>query len=61
MRYVHIENPGPHSQLIIENGPQPEFSDTQILVRVKSTALNRADIMQRYGKYPTTSWRIRYS
>ncbi|KTD09212.1 quinone oxidoreductase [Legionella gratiana] len=52
MRYVHIENPGPHSRLFIENGATPEYSDSQILVRVKATALNRADIMQRYGKYP---------
>ncbi|PWY56204.1 quinone oxidoreductase [Legionella qingyii] len=52
MRYVHIENPGPHNRLIIENGPKPECSKSQILVHVKATALNRADIMQRYGKYP---------
>ena len=52
MRYVHIENPGSHSRLVIENGPTLECSDCQILVRVKATALNRADLMQRYGKYP---------
>ncbi len=52
MRYVHIENPGPHNRLVIENGPKPEYSKSQILVRVNATALNRADIMQRYGKYP---------
>lgn len=52
MRYVHIENPGTHSRLIIENGPQPECGESQILVHIKATALNRADLMQRYGKYP---------
>lgn len=52
MRFVHIENPGIHSQLVIQNGPNPEYSHSQILVRVKTTSLNRADIMQRYGKYP---------
>lgn len=52
MRYVHIENPGAHSRLVIENGATPNYSDSQMLVRVKATALNRADIMQRYGKYP---------
>lgn len=30
----------------------PEPSDYQILVKVKATALNRADIMQRQGLYP---------
>lgn len=52
MRYIHIENPGPNSQLVITDGPTPEYTDTQILVQVKATALNRADIMQRFGKYP---------
>lgn len=52
MRYVHIENPGSYSRLTIENGPTPAYGESQILVRVKATALNRADLMQRYGKYP---------
>lgn len=52
MRYVHIENPGSYSRLTIENAPTPECKDSQILVQVKATALNRADLMQRYGKYP---------
>jgi NADPH2:quinone reductase len=52
MRYVHIENPGPHSRLAVKSGPLPECKDDQILVQVKATALNRADLMQRYGKYP---------
>ncbi|MDP3267561.1 MAG: NAD(P)H-quinone oxidoreductase [Legionella sp.] len=52
MRYVHIENPGKYSELIINSGPSPEYSDTQILIRVRATALNRADLMQRFGKYP---------
>lgn len=52
LRYVHIENPGPHSRLVIVDGPTPGYTDTQILVRVKATALNQADLMQRVGKYP---------
>lgn len=52
MRYVHIENPGPHSRLVIQNAPLPQYSKSQILVHVKATALNRADIMQRFGTYP---------
>lgn len=52
MRYVHIENPGSYSRLIIKDGPTPGYKDCQILVQVKATALNRADLMQRYGKYP---------
>lgn len=52
MRYVHIENPGAHSRLVIENCSMPKYSNSQIMVQVRATALNRADIMQRYGKYP---------
>lgn len=52
MRYVHIENPGSHSRLTIENAPLPQCQESQILVKVNATALNRADLMQRYGKYP---------
>ncbi|BCA95736.1 quinone oxidoreductase [Legionella antarctica] len=55
MRYIHIENPGPNNQLIISEGPKPKYSDSQILVQVRATALNRADLMQRSGKYPPPS------
>ncbi len=34
----------------VENPPKP--SETQVLVRVKASALNRADILQRQGFYP---------
>lgn len=52
MRYIHIKNPGPNSQLVIKHTSIPECQELQILVKVKATALNRADLMQRYGKYP---------
>lgn len=52
LRYIHIENPGIHSQLVIHEGQNPTYTDSQILVQVKATALNRADLMQRLGKYP---------
>ncbi|MDI1352747.1 MAG: NAD(P)H-quinone oxidoreductase, partial [bacterium] len=52
MRYVNIENPGSNNQLVIAEGPTPKYLDSQILVHVKATALNRADLMQRQGKYP---------
>ncbi len=52
MRYIHIENPGPKNHLVVMEGPNPNYNDSQILVRVRATALNRADLMQRLGKYP---------
>ncbi|HAT8317446.1 TPA: zinc-binding dehydrogenase [Legionella pneumophila subsp. pneumophila] len=52
LHYIQINNPGPHSELTLAEGPNPGFNESQILVRVKATALNRADLMQKYGKYP---------
>lgn len=52
MHYIHIENPGNNSTLQVLEGPNPTCGDSQILIRVKAIALNRADLMQREGKYP---------
>lgn len=52
MKYIHIEHLGHDTQLLISETPIPSYSDTQILVKVHATALNRADLMQRMGKYP---------
>lgn len=52
MRYVSIDNPGPESQLVIYEGEIPTCNKDQLLVRVKAAGLNRADLMQRQGKYP---------
>lgn len=52
MRYIYVENPGLHSHLVITEGPHPECRESQIIVKVNATALNRADLIQRLGKYP---------
>ena len=52
MRCVIINNPGPNSKMVVSNHPIPDFNEEQLLIRVKATALNRADLMQRQGKYP---------
>lgn len=52
MRYVHIKNIGPQSQLLIQEMPTPLCGNSQLLVQVKATAVNRADLIQRKGKYP---------
>lgn len=53
MRCILIENPGPQSHLIVCDVDTPSCKNDEILVRVKATALNRADILQRQGKYPS--------
>ncbi|GAC1517100.1 MAG: NAD(P)H-quinone oxidoreductase [Gemmatimonadaceae bacterium] len=52
MRAVVITRPGPADVLEIREVPRPEPVGTEVLVRVRSAALNRADLLQRAGRYP---------
>jgi tumor protein p53-inducible protein 3 len=51
MKAVVVNQPGGIDQLQISTRPQPECARHELLVRVKATSVNRADIMQRQGKY----------
>ena len=50
MRAVLIDAPGGADGLYLGEHPKPSPTDDELLVRV--TALNRADLLQREGKYP---------
>jgi len=52
MKAVQVINPGENASLKIDEFPTPEMAPHQVLVKVKATALNRADLLQRKGKYP---------
>ena len=52
MRAIATLTPGDASQLQIVDRPDPTVGPSQVLVHVAATALNRADILQREGKYP---------
>ena len=52
MQAVVITRPGGPEVLAVEERPTPTPGLGEILVRVHATALNRADLMQRGGKYP---------
>jgi NADPH:quinone reductase len=52
MRAVVITRPGGVEVLELREVPRPSPSHAQVLVRVHATALNRADILQRQGRYP---------
>ncbi len=41
-----------HNHLVIGNWEDPAIGEDDILVSAKSTALNRADLLQKIGKYP---------
>ena len=55
MRAVVITAPGGVEVLEIREVARPVPSYGQVLVRVHATALNRADVLQRQGRYPPPS------
>ena len=52
MKAVVITRPGGPEVLRVEERPRPEPGIGQIRVRVRTSALNRADLLQRAGNYP---------
>jgi len=52
MRAIVIREPGGPEVLELRDVPSPEPSRGEVRVRVRGTAVNRADILQRLGLYP---------
>lgn len=52
MRAVVAEQPGGVEALRIVDRPVPVPADDEVLVAVRATSVNRADVMQRQGNYP---------
>jgi putative PIG3 family NAD(P)H quinone oxidoreductase len=52
MKAIVISQPGGPEVLKLMDVPEPVAGPEDLLVRVKTTALNRADLLQRAGSYP---------
>ncbi len=52
MQAIRVRQPGGPEQLYLGAYPEPVPGEGELLVRVEATALNRADLMQREGRYP---------
>src|SRR5678816_3063390 len=52
MRAIAITKPGGPDVLTVVERPQPEPARGEVRVRVRATAVNRADLLQRMGAYP---------
>ncbi len=52
MKAIVITQPGPPDVLQLQNVADPEPGADDLLVRVRATAVNRADCLQRQGHYP---------
>lgn len=52
MRAIVISKPGGPEVLELRDVPLPEVGPGQARVRIRATAVNRADLLQRLGAYP---------
>ncbi len=52
MRAAVITRPGGPDVLEIQNRPVPSPGRGELLIRVRASAINRADVLQRMGRYP---------
>jgi putative PIG3 family NAD(P)H quinone oxidoreductase len=52
MKAIIVDEPGGPEQLTLADLPEPEVGRSRVLVDIKATALNRADLLQRRGLYP---------
>lgn len=52
MKVVLIRNYGEPEEMYLGEHPKPAIASDEVLIKVKATALNRADTLQRRGKYP---------
>ena len=53
MRAAVIGKPGPPEVLRVQEVEEPAYGPDELLVDVKASALNRADLLQRAGGYPS--------
>ncbi len=51
MKAIIAGTPGDASQLTFKEFPKPRPGHEELLVKIKATAINRADILQRQGRY----------
>ena len=52
MKAMVITTPGGPEVLQVRDVPDPTCGPDDMLVQVHATALNRADLLQRRGRYP---------
>lgn len=52
MKAILVPSPGGPEALVLGEAPEPVLREGEVLVRVRATAVNRADLLQAAGKYP---------
>ncbi len=56
MRAVTVPTPGPPEALVLTDLPEPVAGPGEVVVEVVAAGVNRADVMQRLGFYPSPPW-----
>src|SRR5690349_17530873 len=52
MKAILVKRPGDADVMEYGDAPDPTPKDDELLVQVRATAVNRADVLQRRGAYP---------
>ena len=52
MRAILIREPGDERVLLLGEAPAPRLGEADVRIRVRTTSVNRADLLQRQGLYP---------
>src|SRR5438552_205243 len=52
MRAILVREPGDERVLVLGEAPSPSLGETDVRIRVRTTSVNRADLLQRQGLYP---------
>ena len=52
MTVIRMREPGPPDVLELASAPRPHAGEGLVLVRVAASGVNRADLLQRLGRYP---------
>ena len=52
MRAILVREPGDETVLVLGEAPAPPLGAADLRIRVRATAVNRADLLQRQGLYP---------
>jgi NADPH2:quinone reductase len=52
MRAILVRQPGDETSLVLGDAPTPALGAADVRIRVRATAVNRADLLQRQGLYP---------
>ena len=53
MKIIDVPAPGGPEALVIAQRPAPVPAETEVLIKIAAAGLNRADVLQRKGHYPS--------